>query len=269
MLDPFVHTRARTTFETRVQACPAGFHASHGTTVGRSQIREVRQTVTRRGADVGSPVRGAWRTVADNCRADYAVEEIGTQACPAPAGWQGDEAELPQRIRRRAGTVTASGTAWGAWRVVEDNCWIAAAAADPSATVTVRAGARETRAIACPPGWSGTPGQEARTGPGNRKIDYSFGGSSTGTIAAGPWVTTRAANCSPPPPASSGPVSSGGASSGGESGPTGGPGGVDAGYDYDTGGSNADPGYDGGGGDDGGDSSEDSGDDAGMGGEDV
>ena len=266
VLDPFVHTRTRATFETRVQPCPAGFHASHaagaGRTVGRSQIREVRQTVTRRGADVGGPIRGAWRTVADNCRADYAVEETGTQACPAPAGWQGGEAELPQRIRRRTGTVTASGTAWGAWRTVEDNCWVAVAAADPSATVTVRAGARETRTIPCPPGWPGTPGQETRTGPGSRKIEYSFGGSSTATITAAPWVTTHAANCSPPPAS---PGGSGGASSG--SGPMGGPGGVDAGYDYDTGGSNADDGYDAG--DDGGGSAEDSGDDAGMGGEDV
>lgn len=262
--DPWApaHRGRRVRFETRVQACPAGFHASHagapGETVGRRRMREVRQTVNGRGEAIGAPSFGAWRTIADNCRADYAVEETGTQPCPVPAGWQGSAAaaDLPQRIRRRRGTVTAAGTSWGAWRVVEDNCWTATAAVDPKATVTEAAGSRETREIPCPAGWSGAAGLEVRTGPGTRTISFSFGGRSVQAIPPTAWATVRAADCSPPPPEDDD-----------ESGAMGGPGGVDAGYDYDTG---EQDGFDSGdSGDGGGDDSGDSGDDAGQGGEDV
>ena len=149
--------------------------------------------------------------------------------------------------------MTAAGTTWGAWQAVEDNCWTATAAADPQATVTEAAGSRETRPIPCPAGWSGTAGLEVRTGPGTRTIAFSFGGRSVRTIPATAWATVRTADCSPPPPPEDDD----------ESGAMGGPGGVDAGYDYDTG---EDYGDDG---DDGDDDSGDDGDDAGQGGEDV
>ena len=122
--------------------------------------------------------------------------------------------------------------------------------------MTEAAGSRETRAIPCPAGWTGTAGLEVRTGPGTRTISFSFGGRSVQAIPPTAWATARPASCSPPPPPPE---------DDDESGVTGGPGGVDAGYDYDTG-------EDYGAGDDDGDDGDDDssgGDDAGQGGEDV
>ena len=115
--DPFVHMRDGVSHELRTEACPAGMHGP-----GRRFAREIRQQETGRGDAVGAPVEGAWRLVADACRADYAEWERYTVACSWTAGAPHYREMFGEEIWRRLKSVAAAGTSYGAPEFVSTSC---------------------------------------------------------------------------------------------------------------------------------------------------
>ena len=220
VVDPQTVTRERVRFETRTDPCPANFHPSHtqpGETVGRAMIREVKQTLNGRGDEKGSPTYGTWTVLADNCRPDYTVPEHASRPCAS--GTEG------KRLMVRDRKVTAAGNVYSPWRETSNTCWTSQAVVsiDPVDTYTSTI---ESRTVSCPAGWTGTQ-RETRT---VRRRSRRFPWDTSPTVAVvgtTSWAVADNSNCRQQVVEVE--------EEDDESGPMGGPGGVEAGYDYDTG----------------------------------
>ena len=154
--DPFLNIVDGVTHELKREDCPAGEHGP-----GQRWAREIVQQETGRGDQVGAPVEGVWRLIADACRADYDEWEHFTTACTWNEGAPHYREMEGEEIWRRLKSVTAGATAgepdvsYGTPEFVSTTCWGQVEAVEVTPVINETAD-NQSMSVACGQGFTGS-----------------------------------------------------------------------------------------------------------------